>query len=89
MLKFYMAPSLPQSLRVIVRGWLNCNQVVMLASRDNLLVDSGYCTHREQSPARLAGPAGGGMAGRGLHPGAKVWARPDSRAVSNEGCESG
>lgn len=53
-----MAPSLPQSLRVIVRGWLNCNQVVMLASRDNLLVDSGYCTHREQTLERLAGPEG-------------------------------
>jgi glyoxylase-like metal-dependent hydrolase (beta-lactamase superfamily II) len=53
-----MAPSLPQSLRVIVRGWLNCNQVVMLASRDNVLVDSGYCTHREQTLERLAGPEG-------------------------------
>ncbi len=58
MYKFYMAPSLPQSLRVIVRGWLNCNQVVMLAPRDNLLVDSGYCTHREQTLERLAGPEG-------------------------------
>jgi glyoxylase-like metal-dependent hydrolase (beta-lactamase superfamily II) len=53
-----MAPSLPQSLRVIVRGWLNCNQVVMLAPRDNVLIDSGYCTHREQTLERLAGPEG-------------------------------
>ncbi len=53
-----MAPSLPPSLRVIVRGWLNCNQVVMLAPRDNLLIDSGYCTHREQTLERLAGPEG-------------------------------
>src|SRR5258705_7345962 len=53
-----MAPSLPQSLRVIVRGWLNCNQVVMLSARDNVLVDSGYCTHREQTLERLAGPEG-------------------------------
>jgi glyoxylase-like metal-dependent hydrolase (beta-lactamase superfamily II) len=53
-----MAPSLPQSLRVIVRGWLNCNQVVMLAPRDNVLVDSGYCTHRERTLELLAGPTG-------------------------------
>jgi glyoxylase-like metal-dependent hydrolase (beta-lactamase superfamily II) len=58
MYKFYMAPSLPKSLRVIVRGWLNCNQVVMLAPHDNVLVDSGYCSHREQTLARLAGPEG-------------------------------
>ena len=53
-----MAPSLPPSLRVILRGWLNCNQVVMLAPRDNVLVDSGYCSHREQTLERLAGPEG-------------------------------
>jgi glyoxylase-like metal-dependent hydrolase (beta-lactamase superfamily II) len=39
----------PDSIRVIVRGWLNCNQVVMRAQGDNLLVDSGYCTHRERT----------------------------------------
>ena len=49
-----MAPSLPSSIRVIVRGWLNCNQVVMLSPGDNVLVDSGYCTHRERTLERLA-----------------------------------
>jgi glyoxylase-like metal-dependent hydrolase (beta-lactamase superfamily II) len=49
---------LPPSLRVIERGWLNCNQVVMLAPGDNVLVDSGYCTHRERTLELLAGPAG-------------------------------
>ena len=49
---------LPPSLRVIRRGWLNCNQVVMLAPGDNVLVDSGYCTHRERTLELLAGPAG-------------------------------
>jgi glyoxylase-like metal-dependent hydrolase (beta-lactamase superfamily II) len=44
-----MAPSLPASIRPIVRGWLNCNQVVLLAPGDNVLIDSGYCTHREQT----------------------------------------
>ena len=53
-----MAPRLPPSVRVIVRGWLNCNQVVLFAPGDNVLVDSGYCTHREQTLELLAGPAG-------------------------------
>ena len=43
---------------MIVRGWLNCNQVVMLSASDNVLVDSGYCSHREQTLERLAGPEG-------------------------------
>lgn len=50
--------SLPSSCRVIVRGWLNCNQVVLLAPGDNVLVDSGYCTHRERTLERLASREG-------------------------------
>lgn len=45
-------------MRVIERGWLNCNQVVLLERGDNVLVDSGYCTHRERTLELLAGPAG-------------------------------
>jgi glyoxylase-like metal-dependent hydrolase (beta-lactamase superfamily II) len=45
---------LPASIRVIVRGWLNCNQIVLLAPGDNVLVDSGYCTHREKTLELLA-----------------------------------
>jgi glyoxylase-like metal-dependent hydrolase (beta-lactamase superfamily II) len=45
---------LPSSLRVLVRGWLNCNSVVMLAAGDNVLVDSGYSTHRERTLELLA-----------------------------------
>jgi glyoxylase-like metal-dependent hydrolase (beta-lactamase superfamily II) len=41
-----------------VRGWLNCNQVVMLAPGDNVLVDSGYCTHRERTLELLASREG-------------------------------
>ena len=40
---------LPSSIRLLVRGWLNCNQVVLRAPGDNVLVDSGYCTHRERT----------------------------------------
>ena len=49
---------LPPSIRVIERGWLNSNQVVMLAAGDNVLVDSGYCTHREETLELLASRAG-------------------------------
>ena len=50
--------SLPPTVRVIVRGMLNCNQVVLRAPGDNVLIDSGYCTHRERTLELVAGPAG-------------------------------
>jgi glyoxylase-like metal-dependent hydrolase (beta-lactamase superfamily II) len=53
-----MAPSLPSSVRLIVRGWLNCNQVVLLSPGDNVLIDSGYCTHRERTLELLASKHG-------------------------------
>ena len=46
--------SFPQSIRVLVRGWLNSNSVVLLQPGDNVLIDSGYCTHREQTLEILA-----------------------------------
>jgi glyoxylase-like metal-dependent hydrolase (beta-lactamase superfamily II) len=59
-----VAPSLPSTIRPIVRGWLNCNQIVMLAPRDNVVVDSGYCTHRERTLELLA--SGDGLDGQPL-----------------------
>ncbi|HET7730184.1 MAG TPA: MBL fold metallo-hydrolase [Usitatibacter sp.] len=53
-----MASLLPPSVRPIVRGWLNCNQVVLLSPGDNVLVDSGYCTHRERTLELLASREG-------------------------------
>lgn len=50
--------SLPPSVRVIVRGWLNCNQVVLRAPGDNVLIDSGYCSHREETLVLVAGEQG-------------------------------
>lgn len=50
--------SLPDTVRVIERGWLNCNQVLLLDGGNNILVDSGYCTHRERTLELLAGPEG-------------------------------
>ena len=49
-----MAELLPPSVRVLVRGWLNSNCIVLRAPGDNVLVDSGYCTHREDTLALLA-----------------------------------
>ncbi|APV51230.1 hypothetical protein BWI17_17005 [Betaproteobacteria bacterium GR16-43] len=59
-----MSTLFPPSVRVLERGWLNCNQVVLLEHGDNVLIDSGYCTHREQTLEFLAGP--GGLAGEPL-----------------------
>jgi glyoxylase-like metal-dependent hydrolase (beta-lactamase superfamily II) len=53
-----MTSLLPPSVRPLIRGWLNSNQVALLAPGDNVLVDSGYCTHRERTLELLAGPAG-------------------------------
>jgi glyoxylase-like metal-dependent hydrolase (beta-lactamase superfamily II) len=52
------SPTLPPSVRVIERGWLNCNQVVLLSPGDNVVIDSGYCTHREHTLELLASRAG-------------------------------
>src|SRR4051812_409899 len=52
--------SLPDSIRVLTRGWLNCNSIVLLQPGDNVLVDSGYCTHRNpprEIPASRPAPA--------------------------------
>ena len=38
---------LPDSVRVIVRDWLNANHVLLLDGDDNVLIDSGYITHAD------------------------------------------
>ena len=38
---------LPDSVRVIVRDWLNANHVLLLDGDDNVLIDSGYVTHAD------------------------------------------
>ena len=53
-----MSLAFPATVRPIVRGWLNSNQVALLAPGDNVLVDSGYCTHRERTLEILASRAG-------------------------------
>lgn len=50
------SPKLPDSIRVIVRGWLNCNQILLLGSKENVLIDSGYARHAGNTLALLRQP---------------------------------
>ena len=50
-------PRLPDAVRVVVRGWLNCNQVLLRSGRGHVLVDSGYGSCAPQTLARLREPA--------------------------------
>ena len=54
---------LPPSVRVLVRGWLNCNQVLLLDDASgHVLVDTGYHTHSDETLRRIAGAEGLGGA---------------------------
>jgi glyoxylase-like metal-dependent hydrolase (beta-lactamase superfamily II) len=44
-----MIPVLPDSLRVIERGWLSANNILFLEGDSATLVDSGYVTHAGQT----------------------------------------
>ncbi|MGE5945812.1 MAG: MBL fold metallo-hydrolase [Betaproteobacteria bacterium] len=44
-----MTPLLPDSLRVIERGWLSANNILFLEGDSATLVDSGYVTHAGQT----------------------------------------
>jgi glyoxylase-like metal-dependent hydrolase (beta-lactamase superfamily II) len=44
-----MTPLLPDSLRVIERGWLSANNILFLEADSATLVDSGYVTHAGQT----------------------------------------
>lgn len=44
-------PGLPPGLTVFERGWLSANNILFLGSDATALVDSGYCTHAEQTLA--------------------------------------
>ena len=55
-----MSPvTLPASIRVLVRGWLNCNQVVLRSAAGNVVLDSGYSTHAAETLSLLAGALDG------------------------------
>lgn len=42
-------PALPAGVHVLERGWLSSNNVLFSDGKQTLMVDSGYCTHSEQT----------------------------------------
>lgn len=42
-------PDLSAGLQVFERGWLSANNILFISKDNTLLVDSGYCTHAEQT----------------------------------------
>jgi glyoxylase-like metal-dependent hydrolase (beta-lactamase superfamily II) len=56
------APTLPPQIRVFVRDWLSCNNVLLRSRGGHVLIDSGYVTHAPLTLALLAVPQGLGEA---------------------------
>lgn len=54
--------ALPRWIHVVVRGWLNSNQVVMRGRDANVVVDSGYVTHAQRTIELLRAPEALGQA---------------------------
>jgi len=52
-------PELPQGLTVFERGWLSSNNILFQCRDQSALVDSGYCTHADQTLALVRGTLGG------------------------------
>jgi glyoxylase-like metal-dependent hydrolase (beta-lactamase superfamily II) len=50
---------LPPGLQVLERGWLSSNTIVVRGPEAVAVIDSGYCTHAEQTLALVAQAAGG------------------------------
>ena len=50
-----LEPSLP-SLRVIVRGWLNCNQIVLLDDGGGVVIDTGHSSCANETLRLIAAP---------------------------------
>ena len=55
---------LPDSLRVLERGWLSANNIVFLEGEHATLVDSGYVTHAAQTLPQTAYTYGQAMKDR-------------------------
>jgi len=50
------APSLPASVRVIVRDWLSANNIVLLQPGCNVLIDTGYVSRADETLQKLRDP---------------------------------
>jgi glyoxylase-like metal-dependent hydrolase (beta-lactamase superfamily II) len=53
-----MALKLPVGVRVLERGWLSSNSILMQGAHQTALVDSGYCTHAPQTLALVQSALG-------------------------------
>ena len=51
-------PVLPPGITVFERGWLSSNNILFTGGYRSALVDSGYCTHAEQTVALVRGALG-------------------------------
>ncbi|MGB8337704.1 MAG: MBL fold metallo-hydrolase [Burkholderiales bacterium] len=49
-------PAAAPNVKVLVRGWLNCNQIVINQPEDNILIDAGYHAHSDATLALLRTP---------------------------------
>ena len=49
---------LPKGMQVFERGWLSSNNILFTSGEKTLLVDSGYCTHSEQTLSLVEGVLG-------------------------------
>ena len=47
------AVTLPAGVSVFERGWLSSNNILVQGAHSSVLIDSGYCTHAEQTLALL------------------------------------
>ncbi len=53
-----LTASLPPGITVLERGWLSANNVVCIGPEGVAVVDTGYCTHSEQTVALVEGVLG-------------------------------
>ena len=44
---------LPPEMTVLERGWLSANNILFMGQRDTAVVDTGYCSHAEQTVVLL------------------------------------
>lgn len=61
------APRLPDTLRVLERGWLSANNILCLDGEEATLIDSGYVTHAAQTVDLLQRELEGRRLGRLLN----------------------
>lgn len=52
------SPKLPAGVTVFERGWLSANNILFQGRDGTALVDTGYCTHAEQTLALVKGALG-------------------------------